>query len=480
MHSFKLAPLVLAALASCGGGGSMVQAGNPSTPRIAAAPTATPPRLKGITVLPDTTGRFGLIQVGDDWGHDDSRKLLGPFSTSQIKTEAPHEDSIWAAFEPSVWDVHHPGMLVSRYTVPQEDEYLISHHNLTWWQTNHPNWILYACDANGNPTKDLAWSGTTFPNDVPLDIHNPDVVKYEVTQLGKFMAANGYNALAADQMTFENYLRAPNPILGEGKPQPGWYACGIYEHGTFVRRYGAAGSSDLGQPDPAWIGDAINWIATARRIFNTQFTGKHFKIFVNHPILGDKPTAQELQLLHYVDGVAIEDGFTNYGQYVRSGLPSLFTQTLSWMQAAQQNHVATFIIDYYCDYGIAASGAACSYDPSTLTASQVDWALATYAIGNSGGADVYIAPEGLDNFSYRPEYATSYGKPCGTSTHDRSIFMRQFAGGLAIVNASYTAQTVRLPSKHVYTDIEGRTIGNPLTVSGADGYLLLTKGNGCT
>ena len=430
------------------------------------------------TILPNTSGRFGLIQIIDDYGHGDDGSILGPLSTSQIKTEAPHYDSVWASFEPRVWESAHPGMIVSRYMIPNEDSALISRHDLSWWQAKHPEWVLYACDDRGNPTHATPWSGVGF-HDVPLDIHNPAVVRYQAHLLGDYMIANRYNAIAVDNVTFTNYMSAPNPVLGQGKPQKDWYACGIFQSGRFVRRYGSAGRSDLNQPDPAWIADLVNWLATTRKIFNTdrKLASHHLKILVNHPILGSVPNNDEGKMLRSVDGVVVENGFTSYGQYVSSRsrlLPGLFTQTLNWMQAAQSKHIAVFVTDYFCQGGVTVDGAACSYDPSTLSASQVDWALATYAITNNGGADIYIAPQGGDNYSYRPEYAKTYGAPCGSFTHEGDVYTRRFQHGIAIVNASYTAHAVSLPSHLTYTDIEGRVIGNPLTVKGADGYMLLT------
>jgi hypothetical protein len=435
------------------------------------------------TIVRDTTGRFGLVQIIDNYGHADDGSILGPLSDSQIRTEAPRYDAVWASFNPSAWNAAHRGMVVSRYTIPNEDNELISRRDLSWWQKNRPDWVLYACDANGNPTRESPWSGVGF-SDVPLDIHNPAVISYQAHQLGNYMIANGYNALAVDNVTFANYMQAPNPVLGQGRPQTGWYACGVYEGAKFVRRYGSTGASDFAQPDPAWIADLLNWITTTRKIFGAdpKLARHHLKILVNHPILGSFPNPAELQMLRLVDGVVIEDGFTQYGQYVdpRSrALPALFSQTLSWMQAAQSRHVAVFAIDYFCKGGKTVSGAACSYDPSTLSSAQVDWALATYAIANDGGADVYIAPEGGDNYSYRAEYARGYGAPCGSPEQAGALYTRRFQRGMAIVNASYTPQTVTLPPHLAYTDIEGRAVGNPLKVNGADGYMLLTSGKGC-
>ena len=452
-------------------------------PRPGRAGASTPPN-RVHTILPDTTGRFGLIQIIDDYGHADDGGILGPLSISQIKTEAAHYDSVWASFEPRIWESVHRGLIVSRYMIPNEDDALISGHDLAWWRKKHPDWVLYACDARGNPTEATPWSGVGF-SDVPLDIHNPDVVRYQAHLLGDYMIANGYNALAVDNFTFANYMKAPNPVLGQGNPQTGWYACGIFQGGRFVRRYGSAGSSDFAQPDPAWIADLLSWIGTVRHLFATdgKLAPHHLKILVNHPILGSAPNGDEQQMLRSVDGVVVENGFTAYGRYAspRSrSLPALFTQTLSWMQAVQARRIAVFVTDYFCDGGVTVDRAPCSYDPKTLSASQVDWALATYAITNEGGANVYVAPQGGDNYSYRPEYAKTYGAPCGSFTQDGDVYMRSFQRGMAIVNASYATHAVNLPLHRSFIDIEGRPLTNPLMVNGADGYMLLTSSDNCS
>src|SRR5579884_1563191 len=107
-------------------------------------------------------------------------------SSSQIQSEAPYESLVWGSFTPSAWDAAHPSMIVSRYLMPFDDDYAISGHDLNWWQQNHPDWILYACDQNGNPTHYVA-RDDGFPN-VLLDIHNPQVIQYQISQeVGPYM-----------------------------------------------------------------------------------------------------------------------------------------------------------------------------------------------------------------------------------------------------------------------------------------------------
>lgn len=362
--------------------------------------------------------------------------------------------------------------------IPVEDENLVSQHDLAWWQANHPDWILYACDANGNPTKDVAYSGTGFA-DVPLDFHNPQVIAYQLqTLLIPYMHQNGYNALAADNTDLLNYTVGPNPVLGEGSAQSGWYGCGVWQGSTFVRRYGTQGTT-YNRNDPAFVSDMINWIKTAHGILNSA--GMH--LLTNHPLYSLPNDVNEAQVLANIDGMIDENGFTHYGDYAVPGYAtsSLVSNTYTWMEAAQSQHVAFFVTDYFCEDGKQPpTGAACSTDPNTLTAAQVDWALATYAIGNEGGADVFISPKGGDVYSFRSEYTKRYGAPCGAYKTSASLYYRQFAGGFAVANASGGAQSIQLPANHVYTDIEGRPVSNPLLVNSADGYLLLTSGNGCS
>ena len=438
-----------------------------------------------------------MIQLTDNYGNNDSGQPLGPMSTTNIQTESAHYDAVWGAFEPSTWigaPNREPGQILSRYEIPFEDEYLISGCNLSCWQAQHPDWILYACDGNGNPTQDLPWTGSGFPNDVPLDIHNQNVVNYQVNQLIAYMQANGYTALAVDQVVFENYLQAPNPYVGAPqpcassscKPQSHWYACGSYSGtgGAFVYRYGGPGVSDYDNTnDTTFNNDVLNWLSTA----HTALAAAGLKLLVNHPVFDSSPNTLESQMLQYVDGIVVENGFTKYGLYAYTGLPGLFTQTLSWMQYAQANNKAVFITDYYCQDGHVPTdangdpGAACSYDPSSLSSAQVDWALSTYAIANNGGADVYISPANIDNYSWRPEYAATYGAPCGAATQNGNVYTRQFQNGLAIVNAGYTQQSVTLPAGNTYSDIEGRgTFSGSMALGTPDGYmLLLQSGSGC-
>ncbi len=384
---------------------------------------------------------------------------------SQILEEAPDEDAVWGSFSPSYWNQGHAGMIDSRYLMPFDDDNAISGHDLSWWQTNHPDWILYTCDQNGNPTHYVA-RADGFP-DVPLDIHNPAVIQYQMQQVEiPYLIANGYNSLAADNVTFSNYTSGPNVLLGQSDPgynyqTDGWYGCGIWEGNQFIKRY----TMGYAKPDPAFISDLVNWVQTVRTYLNQS----HLHFLINHPITWPLDS-NETALISNVDAMMYEASFSNWGRYHAD-----FTSILDYMEYVQQNHVAFLVVDYWCLNG----GSPCE---QKLTPSQIEFSMASYQLANEGGASLYVSPSGGDIYSYLNVYATRMGLPCGAyTTPGASMYARQFSGGLVVVNNSATlAQNFNLPGGLQYTDIEGRPISNPLTVAPDDGYVLTTSGNGCS
>ncbi len=347
-------------------------------------------------------------------------------SNSQIQVEAPHYDSVWGTFSPSVWTASHRGMILSRYYMPVEDNTLVSGNSLSFFLQNHPSWVLYGCDNNNNPTTDYAWSGTGFQDDTPLDIHNPQVVAYQMQTLLNFLTSHGYNAIAIDNVVFVNFLLSPNTELEPGKrSNSGWYGCGIYTNGpsdpgSFVRRY----SGGFDAPDPTFIADMQNWVAQAKATL-----GAHgIKVIVNHPPFSSSPNANEQQMLGNIDGMLDENGYTHFGTLLTG---SAFGNTLSWVAAAASPSYRR------ADYELFLHGHTnCSNDPATLSQQQVDWALASYAIGNNGGENVFISPHGGAIFSFRNEYTARYGTACGPMTQNGNLYMRRFSGGFAVVNAN--------------------------------------------
>lgn len=396
-------------------------------------------------------------------------------TNAQIAADGYRYPAVWGSFNPAPWYASVPNVYTARYYLPEEDSNLISGNTLAWFQTNHPDWILYACDTNNNPTMLYAYSGTGFP-DVPLDMHNSAVVDYQIRQsLAPYLIANHYRAAALDQIVFANIMKGGNPQFGQ-KVMPGYYGCGVYQNGTFVRRYAS-------RTDPAFVTDLVNWVITARTIFTTDPTiaPYHLAIIVNHPV-GSTSNPEDIALAQNVDMEMPEAGFSDFGNYQAPGAAGVFSATVSWMRWLQARNVAIGIID--------------KFDQVTaVTPTQEEYSIATYLMGKEQGAYLYTGGANGVGYGYgaeqwHPEYADAIGTACaemyGGPSYDPKnpqIWYRRFSGGIAVVNSGslpVTSENATLPSGRIYADIEGRPIGNPLAVASNDAYVLLTGGNsGC-
>jgi hypothetical protein len=336
---------------------------------------------------------------------------------------------------------------------------------------------LYACDANNNPTKLLAWPTANWPNDVPLDFSNPAVVQYQISEMLGYLKQNGYNTAAIDNTDLLNYLHGGNPNFKQ-PVNAGYYGCGTYDSsGNFHRVFSGPLNSTT---DTAFINAMVKWVQTV----HSALSAAGIKMMINHPLYNPPSNPNEQAVLHATDAMIYERGFTDYGHYMNGEAAGLVSNALMWAQAAQSAHVAFLITDYLCTgwNGTQAfnNNAPCPTDPSQIPAPQVDWALATYALANTGGADVYISPQVGQMMSYRPEYSTQYGKACGGYTVTNNLYVQKFQQALVVVNAGSSSASYTLPhAASQYHDIEGRAFGNPLTLGPADGYVLLTS-NGCS
>ena len=398
-------------------------------------------------------------------------------SSSEISADAQRYNLVWASFDPQPWRSSNPQALVSRYYIPLEDNELISGHNLQWWQQNHPDWILYACTSNGTPTQELAYTpGDGFP-DVPLDIHNPAVVQYQLQSLIAYAQANGDNAVAIDEIVFQDIMEGGNPELGQSVVS-GDYGCGVYPDATSANPYAGTFSAVYqSTTDPQWTADILNWVEQARAA--TSAAG--LALLVNHPA-GSITNPNEQTLARNVDALVDEAGFSDYGNYQNGSNAGLFSTTYAYAEWLEAQGVEFVDIDRY-----AFSGES---EPSS---DQLEWSIATYLMANEGNEDLYVnannsSTSGYGTEQYHQEYATPIGQPCSAmyggssySANDPQIYYRRFTGGMVVVNSGSSApEQATLPTDHTYTDIENRAVTNPLTVDSSDAFVMTTTGNGCS
>lgn len=338
-------------------------------------------------------------------------------------------------------------MLISQYFIMGMDQYSVTQHSLNWWKSNHPDWILYACDASGNPTHDIAYMPDINTPDMPIDIHNPDAVRDQVETMATYAAAHGYNALAIDQAVFWNTLEGGNPSFGEQR-NSNEYACGVWKDGTFIRRYASP-------RDPAWTADVVAYVALARSIAHAHGV----TLIVNHPA-GDIANPNEQALVRSTDVEMDETGFSDYGRYVNDS-GALFKRELAFMRYTQEQGTAMLVIDKFTNM-------------THPNAAGFEYALATYLLGNQGAALLFVG--GLHDYGtlqYHPEYADAIGRPCTDVAGGPQVYRRRFSGGLSVVNAGLTSASFTLPSGASYRDIEGRAVESTLSLRPNDAYVLL-------
>lgn len=380
----------------------------------------------------------------------------GRISSSAATLDAHRYGIVWGSNVgmPPYWTAGNSS-IITAYYLPQPADlsstmWGAAGHTLSWWQANHPSWILDACLANGTPTHTPAYLGG-LPGNVPLDFHNPAVVAYQIRAAAAYARAHGYNALSFDQTVFYN--------IGGANAGTGAYSCGVWQGSTFVRRYAS-------KSDSTWATDVVAWARTAHSLLTTDATlaPYHLKLVVNHPV-GYISNANEQSLLENVDADIDESGFSDYGNYTTTS--SLFKVVVDWMRFAQSHGAAPLIVDKW---------------PAAPTAKQMEYAMATYLIGNEGGAGLFSGNEyGVEQF--HPEYTVNYGSRCasyyGGTSPSPNLWYRRYGNAFVVVNSGPTAETATLPSGHAYRDLEGRAITNPLSVAGHDAYVLLTT-NGCS
>jgi hypothetical protein len=419
------------------------------------------PQAVSTSITTSTTNTVGLFQVFDAFGSN-------VISTTTAAADGGRYAAVWGARlgMPTPWRANNTGLAATYYMPQETDADTVAWgdigHPLSWWQSNHPDWVLYACNSSGTPTKTPAYI-SELPNNVPLDIHNPAVVAYQVRLAANYAHAHGYTGLAFDEVLFSN-------VTGTGVGS-GYYGCGIYENGTFVRRY-------AGKSDPAWAIDTVAWVKAAHSILKTDsvIAPYNLKFVVNHPAYS-VATTNEQTVLQNVDAAVDEAGFSDYGAYKLSSNSYVFGRAVAWMQYAQAHGVAPLIIDKFDQSG-------------AITPVQLEYSIATYLIANQGTARLFVGnyySYGAEQ--YHSEYATNYGAPCGSyyggPTYDSAnpqIYYRRFANAVVVVNSgslpARSSEVAHLPTGHTYRDLEGRAVANPLTVASNDAYVLLTT-NGC-
>lgn len=340
---------------------------------------------------------------------------------------------MWGTTKPGAWKSGNANIVTSWYA-PFDGDFTAA-HDLAWWKSNHPDWILYRCDRRTPAELDGL-------RNVPLDISNSAVVRWQMQTYAGGIESGGYDALAED-------------LVGLNNANGG---CGVFVGGVWHQRF-------TGQKiDDAWSQAVLAWHRYAYAYLHGL--SRPIKVAVNH-VPENRPFGdpEEEALLNNVDFVDDESSFTDYGNGYAP--VTKFLLIVEWMKYTQSLG-RPYIVDD-------------KWNTSGISRQQFDWSVATYLMGKYQHASVYI--DHLPGYGYEywySQYKSAIGSPCGDMYLDPShadLYYRKFGGAFVVVNASTSTYLARLP-KPSYQSIDGITINSPVTLP-ADGTEVLLTTNGC-
>jgi hypothetical protein len=374
--------------------------------------------------------------MGDTWSNIHAFQVFdGGIPTSQAKADAYRYGFVWGTSKPAAWKSGNSKIVTSWYA-PFDGDFT-TWHNLSWWQRNHPSWVLYKCNKQ-TP------AGMDGLKNVPLDISNPAVVRWQMQTYAPVMEAGGYDALAED-------------LVGLNNANGG---CGVFINGVWHQRF-------TGQIiDDVWSQAVLAWHRYAYAYLHSL--SRPLQIAVNHvPENRSFGDPEEIALLGTIDFMDDESSFTNYGYgYANTQKVQLTVQWMKFVQSLKK----PWIVDE-------------KWNTHTISRQQFDWALGTYLLGKYHYASVFI--DHLPGYGYEywySQYSASIGAPCGDMYADLThagVFYRKYTGAYVVVNTSATSTySVSLP-KPSYKSLYGNTITSPMTIPADDGEVLLTTQNGC-
>jgi hypothetical protein len=73
-----------------------------------------------------------------------------------------------------------------------------------------------------------------------------------------------------------------------------------------------------------------------------------------------------------------------------------------------------------------------------------------------------------------PEYSIAIGHAKGAMTKTHGVWLREFSGGLSLVNPYLRDRTVKLPTGN-YSDVNGNHVGSTVAMPAQSGLVLLKQ-----
>ena len=403
------------------------------------SPTATPISVT-IPACQSTCNTPGLRQVPDTWNNI---HLFQSFDYN-IDNPAPiarYYDFVWGATPGKVaaFRAGNPNAFISYYIPFHRDSGAFANaelgkqHDVNYWKSSHPDWVLYKCD---HTTPALEYGD---PN-IPLDFTNPAVVQWQVQTYAQPASLHGYDAIAADNLNLEN-------LFG---------ACGFYKNGQWVQRY-------TGETiDKQWQNDVLGWVTAMQSALHAL---PHPLALIPNLSAGPISLSDPLvaQIVTHVDGILDEGSFTNYGDGYLTG--SNWLHEIQFIRSVQlQQHKPFYLSN--------------EFKSDTLSHDQIQWVLASYLMSKEHYSSLYITNNTNNTQNYGAdrrysEYEAKIGHPNSEMYFSQNVYWRDYSNGIVVVNPSATNAYAVKTSASTYTDLYGNRVNQTFTLPPHSGMVLI-------
>ena len=382
----------------------------------------------------------------EQWGHDG-------FSDSFF---------VWAPRNQTEWRAKQPLAILGAYVPFGRDPTCT--RNITWWQKNHPSWVLYTSDRK---TPAYAYGDCN----VPLDVANPAFVQWQLHAEENENSADKIAARGYDAVNFDNFWTL------QGAQQK-YSPAGIWgADGKWVQRYD-------NQQDTRLVDDQLTWLKMMYKGLQTITSSgsrKPLMTVLNFGVSSDaSPGADRVLGLNYTDpaiavitnnsdGVLSEEGFTVCGSQLVTDAPWLnkVKFAVSYQEAGKAHMECAYwnTSDPASSYKIMAN------------ATTVEFVLGSYLMGHSQAASLYATQQ----FKYR-QLAAPVGHPLGSMRPVDSaaaVYGRNYSNARILVNhRGLDGPTVRVPldGSLQYWGLDGRRVaGSSVVLKPTSAKVLLLK-----
>jgi hypothetical protein len=235
-----------------------------------------------------------------------------------------------------------------------------------------------------------------------------------------------------------------------------WQRCGHYDtFGAWVQQYSGALN------DARFRRDVLGWEkATYKHVHQDSPTAT---MQVNVSYQFGEPEHDNLKLMTTADLLLDERGFSNYGVPPARPTPWQWQKIVDVLQQVQAKGLC------YMTNG--------EQSVPTADISQTDrlWVIANYLLVKNNCTYMYISgSQDYGRLITFPEYSIAIGHAKGAMTKTHGVWLREFSGGLSLVNPYLRDRTVKLPTGN-YSDVNGNPVGSTVAMPAQSGLVLLKQ-----